>query len=184
MPTFGNLRLIDDSELELMRSWRNAPTVRQNMYTRHEISKEEHLSWWARTREREDQRYFMYESDGSPVGIVGFTQIDRINANCSWAFYAAPTAPRGTGSRMEFLALDLAFGNLEMHKLHCEVLSFNEPVIKLHQKFGFQVEGQFRQQHRVDGKFIDIFRLGMLANEWADKRTDMLNRLTSSAKGH
>lgn len=183
MAPLGQLRSIEDQELELMRSWRNSPTVRQNMYTRHEISQEEHLSWWARTREREDQRYFMYESDGLPLGIVGFTQIDTISANCSWAFYSAPTAPRGTGSRMEFLALDLAFQELKMHKLHCEVLAFNEAVIRLHQKFGFQVEGIFRQHHRVEDRFVDIFRLGILNDEWSDKRTGMLDRLTSSTKG-
>ena len=39
----GGLRGIKEDELELMLSWRNAPKVRENMYTRHEISLSEHL---------------------------------------------------------------------------------------------------------------------------------------------
>lgn len=180
---FGMLRPIKDSELELMLSWRNAPAVRENMYTVHEISLAEHLAWWERTGSSDRQRYFMYEFQGQPLGIVGFTDLDRANQNSSWAFYASPTAPKGTGSRMEILALDCAFNELSLHKLCCEVLAFNTPVIKLHQKFGFKVEGILRDQYRREDAFIDIYRLGMLASEWADGRNAMISKLSRMSKG-
>lgn len=179
----GRLRPVAEDELELMRSWRNAPTVRANMYTRHEISAQEHLAWWQRTRQRDDQQYYMYENAGSPLGVVAFTMIDLTNSNCSWAFYAAPAAPRGTGSNMEFLALEHAFGTVRLHKLFCEVLAFNSPVISLHRKFGFQVEGTFRAQHMTTDGYVDIVRLGMLASEWAGMREETLVRLTAAANG-
>lgn len=147
------------------------------MYTRHEISGEEHLAWWERTRERTDQAYFMYERDGQPSGIVGYTQIDPINKNASWAFYASPSAPAGTGSRMELLALDHAFGPMELNKLHCEVLAFNKAVVNLHHKFGFKTEGILRAHHFCDGEYIDIIRLGILADEWRSQRPEMLTKL-------
>lgn len=143
----------------------------------------EHLAWWERTRQRADQRYFMYESRNVPLGVVGFTMIDRINSNCSWAFYASTEAPRGTGSRMEFLALEYVFGVMNLHKLYCEVLAFNTPVIGLHQKFGFRIEGTFRDQHQNDGHYVDVIRLGMLACEWADRRDEMRARLSVNEQG-
>lgn len=177
MNTLGLLRDIKDSEIDVMREWRNAPAVRANMYTRHEIGAEEHRKWWEQTCGREDRKYFMYEQSGEALGIVGFSAIDRANANCSWSFFAAPSAPKGTGSRMEFLALDYAFSTLQLHKIHCEVLAFNTAVVSLHKKFGFQEEGLFRQHHRVDGEFVDIHRLGLLASEWAGYREAMLQKL-------
>lgn len=174
----GILRDIADDELELMLSWRNVPAVRANMYTQHEISLDEHLAWWKRSAAREDVRYFMYEFQGVPSGIVGITQIDRQNCNSSWAFYASPDARRGTGVKMECLALDYVFKDLRLHKLYCEVLAFNAAVIKLHQKFGFQVEGVFRQQHRQDEEFVDIYRLGLLASEWDQGRDSMMQKAT------
>ena len=173
----GTLRAIAPDELELMLAWRNAPCVRANMSTRHEISLDEHLAWWARIQTRTDQRYFMYEYKGAPVGIVAFNGIDTVNANSEWAIYASPEAPKGTGSRMEFLALEYAFHELKLHKLCCEVLAFNSPVIKLHQKFGFKVEGILREQHRLEDRFVDIYRLGMLAPEWQEGRDPMLAKL-------
>ncbi|WP_222130017.1 UDP-4-amino-4,6-dideoxy-N-acetyl-beta-L-altrosamine N-acetyltransferase [Bordetella genomosp. 13] len=183
MSELGFLRPIRDDELESMLSWRNAPAVRANMYTRHEISIDEHLDWWERTKQRDDQRYFMYEAGGRALGVVGFTRIDPLNANSSWAFYASPEAPRGTGSKMELLALDYAFGELKLRRLHCEVLAFNTAVIKLHQKFGFHVEGVLREHHKMDDAFVDIYLLGLLASEWSEKRGEIIAKLTAKNGG-
>lgn len=182
MDNIGRLRPIRQDELDLMRAWRNDPGVRANMYTRHVISREEHLAWWERTSSRSDQVYFMYERDDVPMGIVAFTQIDPANANSSWAFYAAPDAARGTGSRMEYLALEHAFGQMRLHKLHCEVLAFNAPVVALHQKFGFMIEGRLREHHHLEGDYVDIVRLGILASEWAEKREEMWDRLAGNKR--
>ena len=167
MTPIGTLRAVTGHDLELMRSWRNHPEIASKMYTRHEISAEEHQAWWARTSERGDQAFFMYERAEEPLGVVGFTQIDKRNGNCFWAFYASPTAPKGTGSRMEFLALEHVFSTLKLHKISCEVLAFNDPVIRLHKKFGFQVEGVFRDQHEIGDDHVDIVRLGLLEREWS-----------------
>jgi UDP-4-amino-4,6-dideoxy-N-acetyl-beta-L-altrosamine N-acetyltransferase len=175
----GVFRDILDDDLEMILNWRNAPSVRQNMYTRHEISLEEHHRWWKVVCSRNDQRYFLYENAGTPLGVVGFTQINTSDLNSSWAFYASPDSPRGTGSRMEFLALEKAFGEIGLHKLYCEVLDFNEPVVKLHKKFGFNVEGIFREQHQVDGDYVDVIRLGILKSEWESIREGMLVKLSS-----
>lgn len=174
----GAFRDIQNDDLEMILSWRNSSSVRQNMYTRHEISFEEHQKWWKVASESNDQRYFIYEHDDKPLGVVSFTQININDSNSSWAFYASPDAPRGTGSRMEFLALEKAFKGMNLHKLYCEVLSFNEPVVKLHKKFGFRLEGGFKEHHQVDGTYVDVIRLGILRSEWESIREVMLDKLT------
>jgi UDP-4-amino-4,6-dideoxy-N-acetyl-beta-L-altrosamine N-acetyltransferase len=183
MESIGKLRNIRTEEVDLMRSWRNAPAVRMNMYTRHEISSEEHAAWWAHAQQREDQQYFIFEINDVPMGVVSFTKIDALNRNAEWAFYTAPEALRGTGTKMEYLALEHAFNILNLHKLNCEVLAFNEAVIKLHQKYGFKVEGVLREQHKFEDRFIDIYCLGILRSEWAEKSSLMLEKLRVRSKG-
>ncbi|MBK1796006.1 UDP-4-amino-4,6-dideoxy-N-acetyl-beta-L-altrosamine N-acetyltransferase [Devosia sp. WQ 349] len=174
----GELRAIRTQELKMMLDWRNAPSVRANMYTRHEISLVEHLAWWEKVSARDDQLYLMYEYAGIPSGIVAFNGIDRSNQGSGWAFYSAPEAARGAGGRMEFLALDYAFGELALHKLSCEVLAFNSAVIKLHKKFGFQVEGIFRDHHKINDAFEDIYRLAILKREWTENRSTLVQKIT------
>jgi UDP-4-amino-4,6-dideoxy-N-acetyl-beta-L-altrosamine N-acetyltransferase len=162
-----------------MRTWRNASGVRANMYTQHEISTEEHLAWWQRTCQNAGHQYFMYVYNTAPTGIASLNGIDRDSLCSSWAFYVSPDAPRGSGSRLEFLMLDHAFATLGLNKLHCEVLAFNTAVIKMHQKFGFREEGIFRHQYKNGDRFVDIHRLGILAEEWNAMRQDMHERLLS-----
>lgn len=182
MSDIGVLRDIGEKDLDLMRVWRNAPAVRANMYTQHEISPEEHLAWWEKTKNRTDQKYLMYEMAGIPIGITAFTSIDTKNKNSAWAFYTSPSAPKGSGSKMEYLMLEYAFNLLNLHKLYCEVLAFNESVIKLHQKFGFQIEGIFRDQYQNNDQYVNIYRLAILATEWECKRQEMQIKITGKTK--
>lgn len=179
-----HLRPMTDSDLDMVRAWRNHPKVRANMYTRHEISAEEHREWWARTRSSNASAYLIFvDAGGNPQGVVAFTAIDRASRHASWAFYASAEAPRGVGSRMELLALDHAFGQLGLHRLHCEVLAFNTAVIRLHQKFGFTVEGVLREHHFHEGRHVDVWLLAILDREWAIGRENMLERLARSGTG-
>jgi UDP-4-amino-4,6-dideoxy-N-acetyl-beta-L-altrosamine N-acetyltransferase len=176
---FGSLRPIQDDDLMMILSWRNAPNVRLNMYNTHVINSDEHLAWWGRVKSSDNQQYFLYIQNGTPTGVVSFDQIDKgHNRNAFWAFYASPQAPIGTGSRMEIMALDYAFSSLQLHKLCCEVLAFNKPVLKLHEKFGFSTEGVFREQHCHDGSLVDIYRLGILNHEWKARRDFVVSKLS------
>jgi UDP-4-amino-4,6-dideoxy-N-acetyl-beta-L-altrosamine N-acetyltransferase len=177
MNTIGLIREIYPKEIELMRTWRNHPSIRLNMYSRNEIRITQHLKWWQKIQSRLDCIYLMYELNSNPMGVIAFTEIDNINKNASWAFYSSPDAPKGTGSKMEFLALDYAFSELGLYKLYCEVLSFNSTVIKLHQKFGFCIEGCFREQHKVGESFIDIYRLGIFSHEWNSIKPNIAKRI-------
>ena len=183
MADIGYLRDICDADLPLMLDWRNAPSVRANMFTQHVITLDEPLAWWGRTHVRVDQSYFIYEHSGVAYGVVAFTSIDRESCNACWAFYADPAAPQGIGARMELLALERAFSLLKLHKVCCEVFAFNTPVLRLHQKFGFQIEGTLRDQRAVNGVHHDVVRLGLLHHEWLAVAPGMRTRIEHLARG-
>ncbi|MEQ5868863.1 UDP-4-amino-4,6-dideoxy-N-acetyl-beta-L-altrosamine N-acetyltransferase [Sagittula sp. NFXS13] len=164
---FGVLRPATEVDLGHMRAWRNHPAVRAMMYTQHEISADEHASWWARTQTDESAQYLIYERDGRPIGVVGVTQIDRRNGTANWAFYADPDAPRGSGSCMEYLALTYVFETLGLRKLNCEVLARNSRVLRMHLRFGFAEEGVFRDHVLIDGLAETVHRLAIFAEDWA-----------------
>ncbi|MGQ3890891.1 UDP-4-amino-4,6-dideoxy-N-acetyl-beta-L-altrosamine N-acetyltransferase [Legionella sp. CNM-4043-24] len=179
MNTIGILRAIRTDELDMIRQWRNEPGVRGNMYTSHLISADEHLKWWERVSADESCRYFMYEYEGKATGVVWFYAIDKNSQNAFWGFFASPDAPRGTGSRMERLALDYAFSTLKLKKLSCEVLSNNPAVVKLHLKFGFREEGLFHNHHFKNDAFLNIHRLAIFPDDWERKKREMQEAVAS-----
>ena len=168
---------LNDKHLEMVLDWRNTPAVRKNMYTNHIISMPEHLQWFHSMQSDPTKKYFVFQMNESPLGVVGFSEINRVKGVASWAFYANPEAIRGTGSLMEFSALEYAFNELSLHKLRCEVLAFNLPVIKLHQKFGFKVEGEHRDAHFDGQQYHNVVHLGILNTEWKELRDKLKIKL-------
>lgn len=172
------LRPMTEEDLPMVRAWRNAPVVRQNMYTKHEISEAEHHAWFKRIQSDETSKWLIHEDiNRCPDGVVYFTQLSSKNKSAFWGFYAADNAPRGVGTRMEFEAMEMAFFELDLHKLNCEVLITNSSVIKLHGKFGFKEEGVFRDFHLDGENYIDVVRLGIIDFEWLGKRAEVMSRL-------
>lgn len=162
----GNIRPVLFSDAELILSWRNQDSVRVNMYNHEIIKLDAHLTWFKSIFENEKVKYFIYEQNGKPLGVLSFVDIDHKNKKASWAFYSGDTSIRGVGSEMEQLALKYAFTELDLNKLCCEVLEFNTAVISFHQKFGFKQEGIKRQEYFRDGKYFDIYQLALLKKDY------------------
>lgn len=161
-----NLRGMTEADLDMVLAWRNQEGVRKNMYTSHVITRDEHVAWWKKQSISQQTILLVAESDDVPVGVVAFTNYTGIDGVATWAFYAGDVAPRGVGSKMEFAALNYAFEVLRLRKLECEVLSFNMPVVNLHLRHGFEIEGIFRQAHMKEGKYFDIYRLAIFSKNW------------------
>lgn len=158
-----------------VRLLRNQPNVRKYMYTSHEISEDEHRRWLMSLSGNELQSVFAVMQDERLVGIVSLNAINRLHQSADWAFYLdSAVQGKGLGSRVEFWMLDHAFNEAGLEKLNCEVLATNSAVIRMHQKFGFAVEGTRRQNISKDGVRIDVALLGITREEWAAKRPDML----------
>jgi UDP-4-amino-4,6-dideoxy-N-acetyl-beta-L-altrosamine N-acetyltransferase len=160
------LRPLRENDLAMVLRWRNAPEVRKNMYSSEIISEEEHAEWWQRMQSDSRVRLLIFEDAGEPLGFVSFTNYTGPGGSASWAFYSGDTSRKGIGSMMERAALEFAFGELEVHRLECEVLGFNRPVVDFHLKHGFEVEGVSRDAYQRDGERYSIFRLAMLRPKW------------------
>lgn len=162
------LRQVTTDDSSVILEWRNDPRISAYMYTDHEISPAEHAMWLERLVSMDDRMGWIVLLDGHPVGAAFVTDIDRSNRNAVWAFYLADPAVRGrgVGSAVEAFVLRTAFDELELHKLSCEVMGFNENVIAMHRKFGFQDEGVFRQEKLKNGQWQDVYRLAYFEQDW------------------
>lgn len=166
------------AESERILAIRNEAEVRKNMYTDHEIGLDEHRIWMERTVDRADMEMFAVVLEGQIAGAVGLSAIVSQHARAEWAFYLSQDIQgKGLGSALEFKFLEWAFGERGLHKLNCEVLSFNTAVIGLHKKFGFHEEGVRREHIYRDDEWIDTVLLGITQQEWVDQSAAMRQRL-------
>jgi len=179
-----DLRPLEPADSERLYAWRNSPEVAAFMYSDHPIAPEEHARWFAGIAGDARRDYRVIVVDGAPAGLANFADIDRAQGRAGWAYYLADPSVRGkgVGGYVEFLMIERAFGEpkdggLGLRKLWCEVLITNEPVWKLHQKFGFLQEALFRGHVVKDGRPVDVMGLGLLAEEWPAVRPAMVERL-------
>ena len=167
-----------------VRTLRNQPDVRKFMYTSHEISEQEHANWLASLQGNPRQQVFVVIKDEQAVGIVSLNAINVLHKSADWAFYLdVGLQGKGLGSVVEFWMLDYAFGVAGLEKLNCEVLAMNAAVVKMHQKFGFEIEGVRRQNVEKDGIRVDVVLLGITKEEWLNRRPalqSVIARLESS----
>ena len=161
------LKPMSEMDLPTVLQWRNSERVRANMYTDHVIPLQEHHAWFSRAKDDPKAKYFVFEHKGTPVGVVNIVQIDDRNRKCYWGFYLGEMdASKACGPAMEFLALEYMFTTLHMHKVCCEVFSFNESVIKLHKKFGFIEEGTFVDHVLKNDVYEDTVSLAIFKDSW------------------
>lgn len=162
----GSVREMTSADLVMVLGWRNTPEVRRHMYTRHEISWEEHCAWFERSKENPRKHLLIYEEASEPLGFINFTE-STAGRIADWGFYLAPEAARGTGSRLGRAALRHGFGVLRLHKVCGQVLEQNERSIAFHRRLGFQQEGVLRDQHYDGQQYHAVVCFGLLAGEWS-----------------
>lgn len=162
----GQLRSVINDDVDMIFEWRNREQIRKNMYNNEIIPYDTHKKWFESILVSSNSQYFIYEQEGTPLGLVSFTNIDHNNGHASWAFYSSDFSVRGVGSEMEKLALQYAFNSLNLNKLCCEVLDFNFPVVRFHQKHGFKLEGIKKQQYKRDDNYYDIYQLAIFKKDY------------------
>lgn len=165
LPSHARLRPMDSGDLERVLTWRNHPEIRRYMYTQHEITLEEHTRWFERTSTDPDRHLLVFELAATPLGFVNIHRIAQ-GGIADWGFYAAPDAPKGTGSLLGQAVLRFAFIDAGLHKLCGQALAFNEGSIRFHRSLGFKQEGLLRQQHFDGRHYHDVVCFGLLACEW------------------
>ena len=65
--------------------------------------------------------------------------------------------------------LDYLFLELEKHRVIASVDPQNAPIRALLQRVGFREEGLFIESERIQGKWVDDLRFGLLRREWSSR---------------
>lgn len=165
----ANLRKMDETDLELVLSWRNDDNIRKWMINTAIIELKEHSDWFERNKNHATKKFLILEYQGQPQAYVSFVLVPN-SKSYEWGFYLQPFAPKGMGLILGELALKYAFSELEVDRVFGQVLSFNEKSIGFHRKMGFKQEGVLRQHFKDDRGEFDIYQFGLLQTEWLESK--------------
>ncbi|MDD2211615.1 MAG: GNAT family protein [Clostridia bacterium] len=108
------------------------------------------------------------KNDQRPIGLAGLRKIDRRNGNAEIILGIGEKDMRlaGYGVDILILLLDIVFYQLGLEKAYFSVNDNNGLGLRSAISFGFISEGKMRNQVFVEGKYVDLWILGLLKEEY------------------
>ena len=78
---------------------------------------------------------------------------------------------QGYGSDALGVLLDFGFGELRLERIWLDVFPFNERARRVYERLGFVLEATFRHAVYHGGRYLDLERMAILREEWAERRS-------------
>lgn len=106
---------------------------------------------------------------GEVIGHVSLGRIDRVNesARIGKVLIGNQSARgKGIGQQLIKKVLNVAFGELHLHRVSLGVFDFNLPAIACYEKVGFVKEGLLRESRKFNDEYWNLWEMSILEHEW------------------
>jgi len=116
--------------------------------------------------------WFVVETEsGELLGLSGLEAISPINRDAVVAMFVEKSARRlGLAIRATALVIDFAFRQMGLNRLTSYYRADNHISRDLVARLGCKVEGTMRQAWFADGEFHDMVVVGVLKQDWIERR--------------
>ncbi|MGA2323103.1 MAG: GNAT family protein [Sedimentisphaerales bacterium] len=163
------LRPLNKTDIESRVRWFNDPDVRKTLIISERFELDKTIRWFEQIQQDDSRVELMIETpQKSPVGVIGLAGIDSTHQTAEIYIVIGQKEFWGKGVMLEAerLLIDWAFNSLGLEKIWAEARPENIASVITMKKIGFQIEGTLRCDKIVDGRRINVLRLGLLKNEF------------------
>jgi RimJ/RimL family protein N-acetyltransferase len=150
------LRLITEADLPATLAWRNRHDVRRWFVFSDKLTWDQHLAWFTKYAERDDDFLFVIEETRTlqrPVGQISLYKVDWAAGSAEYGriLIGDPEA-QGLGLAREAtqLVLGVAFEAWGLRRVYLEVFKANERAIGVYQANGFRVVAETETMLRME----------------------------------
>lgn len=121
--------------------------------------------------DQSERRFIIENGNGDLVGLVELVEINYIHRRGEFQILIAPAwQGRKYAERATQLAVDYAFGVLNLYKLYLFVDKENFKAIHIYKKCGFTIEGELIGEFFVNGVYRDAIRMYRFQTEYLQTR--------------
>jgi diamine N-acetyltransferase len=121
--------------------------------------------------DQSERRFIIENGEGDMVGLVELVEINYIHRRGEFQIIIAPAwQGKKYGEGATRLAINYAFGVLNLYKLYLFVDKENKKAIRIYEKCGFQKEGELTGEFFVNGVYRDAIRMCMFQAKYLASR--------------
>lgn len=167
------LRAAERDDIPRFVSWLNDYDTSRTLALRAPLSIPLEERWFEQMVESQGKDGWFFvaclAADGRPIGTVGLFELDLFNGSAGLGITVGTAADRGKGHGTDMLRalLGWAFGFLRLERVWLDVYDLNADARRVYERVGFVHEGVLRHAAFREGRFIDVHRMSILADEWA-----------------
>ncbi len=111
--------------------------------------------------------------------VIRILEIDDANRRCRWMLQSgSETGSFSLSVTLGFLALEHAFEQLQMRKVHVELCADEIQLLEIHRKLGFCEEGRLVRHIVKSDKSWDVILLAHFKESWEKKRKSLESLVT------
>ncbi len=115
-------------------------------------------------------RFIIETFDGTVVGSLNTHSVNRRNGTFMYGVsIGTEHRKRGYASDAMRIVIRYFFNERGYQKVNADVFAFNEPSMRLHERFGFTLEGRLRRMIFTNGTYHDELIYGMTREEFAER---------------
>ncbi|MFF3783590.1 GNAT family N-acetyltransferase [Streptomyces sp. NPDC001933] len=163
------LAAVDMDDAELLHGWRSDPLIAHEIgiWPRSLTAMRERIERDSDDDDRDD--FLVLLPDGTPVGHIALSGQNIVDGTAQIELMlAAQHRGHGHGTNALDALVDLAFGELPMHRLTAEAHTDNAPALAVLAKSGFVHEGISRAACLHRGRRHDRAVFSLLRPEWEE----------------
>lgn len=157
---------IKKKEVEILRKERNLKSIRKTMLNQKIINKSAQIKWYKKIQKEKDAKYLSIYYKNQIIGCASIKKINKINKNCTWGFFIFEKYFGNFGVIVEYKLIDYMFKKYKLYKIYGKTLSTNSKILKIHEKFGFSIEGNLKNQIFIDNKKYDLVLSSLYKKDW------------------
>jgi RimJ/RimL family protein N-acetyltransferase len=169
------LRASEREDLPRFVSWLNDPEVRENLAMYLPISMAQEENWFEEMLKRPPETQPLVievreKDDWVPIGNMGVFNHNNISHSGELGIMIGNKAywNKGYGTRSIQLMLKHCFETLNFNRVSLIVYQTNPRAIRCYEKVGFVHEGKMREAQYLNGKYIDVLIMSVLASDWTN----------------
>ncbi|WP_340099537.1 GNAT family N-acetyltransferase [Salinibaculum salinum] len=162
------LHTIEREDAEFMQQLINDPRIRQTLQSVDPVTHQQETEWVDSLAEA-DGWHFLICDDETPLGTIGLSDYNDAWGVAEAGFMIAPEHwNNGYATDALESLCEYAFEERRLNKVVAKAYATNPASLRVLRKVGFTEEGQLRAEAFVEGEYVDIYRCGLLADEWRE----------------
>ena len=164
------IRRLRKEDLETRVAWMNNPAIYESMHFDVPVMLDKTLEWFKGNLGSKKRADLVVEDNDEIVAFGGITGIDEKILKAETYLFVSPFKHHcGIGTKAKRLMIDYAFNEMGLNKLFVVTNENNEASIALQRKYGYQLEGRFREEYILaDGTKMDRLYFGLLKKDWEE----------------